>query len=81
MTEEARQELFARIAGAARDLGEHLDAVQILGTITDEEGSHRFYLGNGNWFARKGMAHHFITMDESSVSARCIAEQIKEDRE
>jgi hypothetical protein len=54
-------------------LMEHFEAVQILVSITDAEGTHNVHLGGGNWFARQGMAHQFIRHDQAQTNAHAIA--------
>jgi hypothetical protein len=63
----------------AAKLGEHFDHVQILATWPDEngEGSRSLYRGTGNWFARQGMAHDFIAMDQAETQAREIGRVIE----
>ncbi len=64
-----RQQVSAHIASIASQLGEHFDAVQILATRMAPEGggTERFACGSGNWYARQGMAQHFIKMDEADT--------------
>ena len=42
-------------------LMEHFDAVQIFATKSDGEGTEDWMRGGGNWYARQGLAHEFIT--------------------
>ena len=44
-------------------LGEHFDAVQILATAHDDEGTDYRSQGVGNWYARVGMAREFLKRD------------------
>lgn len=54
----------------ARDLGEHFDAVQVLVTWNEEGISKDFACGSGNWYARQGLAHEFITKNQSMSIAQ-----------
>lgn len=55
-------------------LGEHFDAVQILATVTDDEGGTRLReFGRGNYYARKGMVMEYV----EHAQAEEIARQIK----
>jgi hypothetical protein len=64
---------------AAAKLGEHFDAVQILVSWNDEATSKGVFRGRGNWYARQGMAHEFITQDAGQVAAREIAHAMRPD--
>jgi hypothetical protein len=48
---------------------EHFDAVQILASRSDHEGTHDVMRGGGNWYACQGMAHDFITRDRAQSEA------------
>jgi hypothetical protein len=71
---EAKAKLLEAAAAA---LAEHFDAVQILATSQEEGTTHSFYRGQGNWYARQGLAHEFINSDIAQDAAVQIAEQIK----
>jgi len=60
---------------AVDQLMEHCDAVQILATWTDLDRLETVdcFKGNGNWYARQGMAHAFINRDR----AQDIGQEIK----
>lgn len=60
MTEGEGNEMLDR---AVNVLMEHFDAVQILATYTDGEGTLGLTRGGGNWYARKGMVQEFIDRD------------------
>lgn len=69
------------IVNKAKDiLIEHFEAVQILVSrqAPQNEGTERYFLGAGNWFARKGMAQDFLDFDQQFESARQIATQLKD---
>ncbi len=70
LTPEQMQEAVQRHVTA---LMEHFDSVQILVSVCTEEGTEFVKLGAGNWFARQGMAHDFITCDRAHTEAREIA--------
>jgi hypothetical protein len=71
MTEQEKQE--AIVENAAAKLFEHFDSVQILVSKTGLEGTTSVKRGLGNWYARQGMAHEFISDDK----ARSQAEEIR----
>jgi hypothetical protein len=60
----------------AAKLGEHFDAIQILGTWSEDGLTKCSKRGVGNWYARQGMAHEFINADLAQENAREIAEQL-----
>jgi hypothetical protein len=53
---------------------EHCDAVQIMMTGSRNGGDQCWSLarGGGNWYARQGLAHEFITSDVAMENARQI---------
>lgn len=57
-------------------LMEYFDSVQVLVSISTEQGTEFVKLGAGNWFARQGMAHDFITCDRAQTEAREISRAI-----
>jgi hypothetical protein len=57
-------------------LMEHFDSVQIFGSVVTDRGTEFIKLGGGNWFARQGMAHDFITCDRAQTEAREISRAI-----
>lgn len=57
-------------------LCEHFEAVQILTSTTAHDGTHRLFKGAGNWYARQGMAHEFIRMDQARTDADELARVI-----
>lgn len=69
------------IGEAAAKLGEHFDAVQILASWNEEGISTMSSRGCGNWYARQGMAHEFITSDLAQDAAVQIAERLAELRD
>lgn len=64
---------------AAEKLGEHFDAAQIMVTWSEEGQTHCYRTGTGNWYARQGMAHEFISSDIAQDTARQIANEIREE--
>ena len=58
-TEKAIDEILSELLPK---LMEHCDAVQVLLTFPSPQGQTlRKSSGRGNWYARQGMAHEFIT--------------------
>lgn len=60
----------------ASELGEHFDSVQVLVSNSGSEGTENIYSGVGNWFARQGMAHDFITKDSANTHANKIGDRL-----
>ncbi len=60
------------------ELMEHFESVQIMVSWPDEKsrGTRSAYRGQGNWFARQGMAHDFIAMDQAETAAREVGRVI-----
>lgn len=55
------------------ELCEHFDAVQILASWSSENGTGNtkdYFAGQGNWYARIGMAHDMINRDKGHVFAK-----------
>ena len=73
MTPEECTEILAI---AARKLGEHFDAVQIMVSYNDEGTTRASFNGCGNWYARQGMAHSFINTDIAQENALEIASRL-----
>lgn len=72
-------ELMRKIAS---ELAEHFDAVQILASHRDGNGNTQLIkYGEGNWYARQGMAHDFINAEQAQETAIQIAERIHPDGE
>lgn len=68
-----------RIAG---QLGEHFDAVQIMVSWVNPDGStSSAKAGTGNWWARQGLAHSFINADVAEENACRIKAALDEGRE
>lgn len=65
--------LAQKIQGILADLGEHFDAIQILGTYVQDDGhTARVSMGIGNWYARQGVAREFLDMDAAVTTAHEI---------
>lgn len=63
----------------AEDLCEHCDAVQILASIRNEDGSTTaISVGSGNWYARIGMAHGMVDRDRARDIGHQVAESIED---
>lgn len=73
MTDEEKQNLWDLITSATEKLGEHFDAIQILASMSEEDGTRTFFHGAGNWYARRGMAQEFVNVDQ----ARTLAAEIE----
>jgi hypothetical protein len=69
-------ERYAFLRRITAELGEHFDAVQILVSWNEEGNSELLTFGCGNWYARQGMAHDFITRDQAQTQAAELAEQL-----
>ncbi len=53
-----------------RDLGEHFESVQILGSFVSDDGNTRSVSrGVGNWYSRIGVAQEFLEMDQARTTA------------
>ena len=77
MTNEERAEFVeAKLA----ELGEHFDAVQILGSVhePDQGGSIRCYIGAGNYYTRMGMAHDWLESVQAQEAANRLGDVIKD---
>ncbi len=74
MTQEQIQEIVHRLG---RELGEHVDACQILVSWNEEAICKNIYFGTGNWFARQGMAHDFINQDVAHEHASQIGAKLE----
>ena len=55
---------------ALLELGDQFEAVQILVSWPDQAGTKNIYAGCGNWFARRGMAEDFLTIEEARDMAK-----------
>ncbi len=60
----------------AAQLAEHFDSVQILVTVVEDGGTDYFAKGKGDWYARRGMCHQFIDMDQAEANSNALAEKI-----
>ncbi len=66
MTPEQLTEMLAR---HAREIGEHVDAVQIVVTRTENENCGLLYRGCGNLYARLGACQEFLDMMKAGTMA------------
>lgn len=73
---ETPQEQIAIVNKHVMALMEHFDCVQILASSCGDPGTQRAFGGGGNWYARQGMAHEFIQMDQAQTNAREVASAI-----
>jgi hypothetical protein len=74
MEKEEMRKLCGRLS---TQLGEHAEAVQVMVSWTDNNGTHRVFHGCGNWYARQGMAHEFIECDKAQTNAVEIASKLE----
>lgn len=70
-------EIMELVEQHAAALGEHFDAIQILVTWNDNGNSYSLARGSGNWYARQGLAHEFITKDVAQENARQISQAMQ----
>lgn len=73
------EELGKIVEDAASALGEHYDAVQILASNSDGEGSQCVKRGVGNFYARLGMAREMLDEDQAQVWAKVFDERLKDE--
>jgi hypothetical protein len=66
----------AIVQQAINALMEHFDCVQILASSHGDDGTSKVAMGGGNWYARQGMAHEFIQMDQAQTNAHQMASVI-----
>jgi hypothetical protein len=59
------EEIGKIVEDAAKALGEHFEAVQILASNSDGEGSRCIKRGAGNFYARLAMAREMLQEDEA----------------
>ncbi len=74
MTLEEAEKLAS---AAVVQLSENFDCVQVMvSSLTEQNKTLCVKRGSGNWYARQGMAHEFITDDVSESQANAIAPKI-----
>lgn len=65
-----------------RELSEHFDSLQLLGTFIDDEGNTgKVSMGSGNWYARIGVAREFIEQDAAATNAYELSKVICDEGE
>jgi len=64
MTPDEAKEKLALLRSALIRLSEHFDSLQIFGTVVEEEGTHAFNNGVGNWYARRGQVEEWLDQQE-----------------
>ena len=74
-----RAESQAAADRCLKTLMEHFEAVQILCTRVTPEGTEHYFVGNGNWYARQGMADEFREQDIGQTHASQLAKQLPQD--
>lgn len=72
----SHEQLVKLIEKMAFDLAEHCSSVQILATIVEDGGTRGIKRGAGDWYARQGMAHEFISANIASDQADEIARRL-----
>lgn len=77
MTTDDEKEDYLR--SVAVTLGEHFDHVQILVSWNEEALTKRFAAGTGNWYARQGLAHEFITRDVAQENAHALSKVLPQE--
>lgn len=73
MTEPERDALVKRLEEAVAALGEHFEAVQVHVSTWNETGTWTISRGYGNWNARQGVAHAFVSQNAANEQAESIA--------
>lgn len=76
MTDETLERMLDDVCAR---LVEHGDAVQVMMTWNEDGATKRLFRGAGNWYARQGMAHEFITADANQDAAEQIADRLNGD--
>lgn len=76
MTDETLERMLDDVCAR---LVEHGDAVQVMMTWNEDGVTKRLFRGAGNWYARQGMAHEFITADANQDAAEQIADRLNGD--
>lgn len=75
------EELSKIVEDAALALGEHFEAVQILVSNCDSDGTAVMRRGVGNFYARVGMAQEFIDLDKNEMLSFKVAEALNPEDE
>jgi len=74
MTNDQRLAILDR---HVRELSEIYDSVQVMGSFVDcNNQTMMHHRGSGNWFARQGMAHTFISESLAEDQAIQIAKKL-----
>ena len=74
--------LCGEVDKALRALGEHFDALSVIGTFVDDDGqTHCLSRGVGNWYARVGACQEFLDKDQAQMTAEAIGEVMMEEEE
>ncbi len=76
MTPEEGEVLQEMLHDVALKLGEYFDSVQIHASLVDEMGTHAFHDGKGDFFARRGLAHEFLSRGNAELQALEINKEI-----
>lgn len=70
------EQLEALLEKHAREIGEHVEAVQIIVTNTEGGICQLCYRGAGNLYARLGMVREYLKILDSQTAANYIAEAV-----
>jgi hypothetical protein len=71
-----------RVESALGVLMEHCDSVQILVSyMIDSGNTNTLYSGKGNWYARTGMAHEFLSRDDAQNIGVAVSDYSRGDGE
>lgn len=67
------EQALSHLERIAEDLGEHFDAIQIVASRIEPDGSTRSFLrGHGNWFARRALCNEFVERDQADTQAKIL---------
>ena len=70
MSVEQNNADLAKLRDVVKQLGEHFDAVQIFATrheSGEHDGTLRFHVGVGNWYARYGQITYWLQMQNQDA--------------
>jgi hypothetical protein len=75
-----REEAIELLNAHAARINEHFDAVLILASYMETDGTWTAVSsGEGNWYARQGMAARFVEQAKAEEIANEIAQRVDED--
>lgn len=70
------KEQIAIVRQHVQALREHFDCVQILVSHVTDRGTEDIFDGNGNWYARQGMAREFLNRDQAVTDAHELSKTL-----